>query len=427
MSIEFRLPAVKIFAKEKIGNMYIAVIGAGPAGLLAATEAAKAGANVTLFDKNEKAGKKLYITGKGRCNVTNMRSPGEFLEFVVRNRKFLYGAIYSFSPENTVELIESNGVKTKVERGNRVFPQSDKASDITKALVKNAERYGVKFSYNSEISDVSKVNDMFFITSRSGKERFDKVIVACGGMSYPSTGSTGDGYAFAKKFGHKIVELRPALVGLTLKESVKALQGLSLRNVTATIDGGGVNETRFGEMLFTSSGVSGPIILSLSSFVNRVGNVKDMTLSIDLKPAMSAEELDKRVLSDFNKNINKRFKNSLDELLPKSLIPYIIGVTGISPEKPLNSVTKEDRAKIVETLKNLKFGVAALGSLNEAVVTSGGVSVSEVNPKTMESKLVHGLYFAGEVLDVDALTGGFNIQIALSTGFVAGKSAGQGA
>ena len=427
MSIEFRLPAVKIFAKEKIGNMYIAVIGAGPAGLLAAAEAAKAGANVTLFDKNEKAGKKLYITGKGRCNVTNMRSPGEFLEFVVRNRKFLYGAIYSFSPENTVELIESNGVKTKVERGNRVFPQSDKASDITKALVKNAERYGVKFSYNSEISDVSKVNDMFFITSRSGKERFDKVIVACGGMSYPSTGSTGDGYAFAKKFGHKIVELRPALVGLTLKESVKALQGLSLRNVTATIDGEGVNESRFGEMLFTSSGVSGPIILSLSSFVNRVGNVKDMTLSIDLKPAMSAEELDKRVLSDFNKNINKRFKNSLDELLPKSLIPYIIGVTGISPEKPLNSVTKEDRAKIVETLKNLKFGVAALGSLNEAVVTSGGVSVSEVNPKTMESKLVHGLYFAGEVLDVDALTGGFNIQIALSTGFVAGKSAGQGA
>lgn len=427
MPIEFRLPAVKIFAKEKIGNMYIAVIGAGPAGLLAAAEAAKAGANVTLFDKNEKAGKKLYITGKGRCNVTNMRSPGEFLEFVVRNRKFLYGAIYSFSPENTVELIENNGVKTKVERGNRVFPQSDKASDITKALVKNAERYGVKFSYNSEISDVSKVNDMFFITSRSGKERFDKVIVACGGMSYPSTGSTGDGYAFAKKFGHKIVELRPALVGLTLKESVKALQGLSLRNVTATIDGGGVNESRFGEMLFTASGVSGPIILSLSSFVNRVGNVKDMTLSIDLKPAMSAEELDKRVLSDFNKNINKRFKNSLDELLPKSLIPYIIGVTGISPEKPLNSVTKEDRAKIVETLKNLKFGVAALGSLNEAVVTSGGVSVSEVNPKTMESKLVHGLYFAGEVLDVDALTGGFNIQIALSTGFVAGKSAGQGA
>lgn len=406
--------------------MYIAVIGAGPAGLLAAAEAAKAGANVTLFDKNEKAGKKLYITGKGRCNVTNMRPPGEFLEFVVRNRKFLYGAIYSFSPENTVELIEGNGVKTKVERGNRVFPQSDKASDITKALVKNAERYGVKFSYNSEISDVSKVNDMFFITSRSGKERFDKVIVACGGMSYPSTGSTGDGYAFAKKFGHKIVELRPALVGLTLKESVKALQGLSLRNVTATIDGGGVNESRFGEMLFTSSGVSGPIILSLSSFVNRVGNVKDMTLSIDLKPAMSAEELDKRVLSDFNKNINKRFKNSLDELLPKSLIPYIIGVTGISPEKPLNSVTKEDRAKIVDTLKNLKFGVAALGSLNEAVVTSGGVSVAEVNPKTMESKLVPGLYFAGEVLDVDALTGGFNIQIALSTGFVAGKSAGQG-
>ena len=406
--------------------MNIAVIGAGPAGLLAAAEAAKSGAVVTLFDKNEKAGKKLYITGKGRCNVTNMRTPNEFLEFVVRNRKFLYGAIYSFSPENTVSLIESNGVKTKIERGNRVFPQSDKASDITKALVKNAERYGVKFVYNSEITDISKENDEFFITSRNGKMSFDKVIIACGGISYPSTGSTGDGYAFAKKLGHKIIELRPALVGLTLRESVKALQGLSLRNVTATVSGGGVNETRFGEMLFTASGVSGPIILSLSSYINRVGNVKDMSLCVDLKPAMTEEELDKRVLNDFNKNINKRFKNSLDELLPKSMIPYIIEATGISPEKPLNSVTKADRSKLVYTLKNLKFGIASLGSINEAVVTSGGVSVSEVNPKTMESKIVPGLYFAGEVLDVDALTGGFNIQIALSTGFVAGKSAGQG-
>lgn len=406
--------------------MNIAVIGAGPGGLIAAAEAAKAGASVTLFDKNEKAGKKLYITGKGRCNVTNMRPPGEFLEFVVRNRKFLYGAIYSFSPENTVELIESNGVKTKVERGNRVFPQSDKASDITKALVKNAERYGVNFSYNSEITDITKVDNEFLITSRNGKIRFDKVIIACGGISYPTTGSTGDGYVFAKKFGHKIVEPRPALVGLTLKESVKKLQGLSLKNVTATISGGGIDESRFGEMLFTSSGVSGPIILSLSSYINRVGNLKDMTLTVDLKPAMTDEELDKRVLNDFNKNINKRFKNSLDELLPKSLIPYIIEVTGISPEKPLNSITKEDRSKLVHTLKNLRFGIASLGSINEAVVTSGGVNVSEVNPKTMESKLVPGVYFAGEVLDVDALTGGFNIQIALSTGYVAGKSAGQG-
>lgn len=312
--------------------MRIAVIGAGPAGLLAAAEAAKGGAAVTLFDKNEKAGKKLYITGKGRCNVTNMRAPGEFLEFVVRNPKFLYGAIYSFTPENTVELIESNGVKTKTERGNRVFPQSDKASDITKALVKNAERCGVKFSYNSEITDVTKTERGFVLTSRNGKILFDKVIVACGGMSYPSTGSTGDGYAFARKFGHKIVELRPALVGMTVKESVKSLQGLSLRNVTATISGGGINESRFGEMLFTSCGVSGPIILTLSSLINRVGKVKDMTLTIDLKPAMTIEELDRRILSDFNKNLNKHFKNGLDELLPKSLIPYIIKVVDIPPE-----------------------------------------------------------------------------------------------
>lgn len=406
--------------------MRIAVIGAGPAGLLSAAEAAKGGAAVTLFDKNEKAGKKLYITGKGRCNVTNMRAPGEFLEFVVRNPKFLYGAIYSFTPENTVELIESNGVKTKTERGNRVFPQSDKASDITKALVKNAERCGVEFSYNSEITDVTKTERGFVLTSRNGKILFDKVIVACGGMSYPSTGSTGDGYAFARKFGHKIVELRPALVGMTVKESVKSLQGLSLRNVTATISGGGINESRFGEMLFTSCGVSGPIILTLSSLINRVGKAKDMTLTIDLKPAMTIEELDRRILSDFNKNLNKHFKNGLDELLPKSLIPYIIKVVDIPPEKPLNSVTKDDRLKLAGTLKALRFGVESLGGINEAIVTSGGVNVSEINPKTMESKLVPGLYFAGEVLDADALTGGFNIQIALSTGCVAGRSAAGG-
>ena len=400
--------------------MKTAVVGAGPAGLIAAATAA-AGSDVTLFERNEKPGKKLYITGKGRCNVTNLCSPREFLEKVVRNPKFLYSAIYTFTPEDTVNLIETNGVKTKTERGNRVFPASDKASDVTKALVSNAMKAGVQFVYENVVS-LSRKDGLFRLITSGAEYFFDKVILACGGVSYPSTGSNGDGFKLAESMGHTVTKLYPALVPVNFCEDVKRLQGLSLKNVKVTVSDGRKSESLFGEMLFTSRGASGPVVLSLSSLINRL-DVKHVTFSIDLKPALDYEKLDKRVVSDFTKFKNKQFKNSLDEMLPKSLIPYIIDVSGINPDKPVNSVTKQEREKLVNLLKNLSFTVDSLGSIAEGIVTSGGVSVDEVNPKTMESKSVKGLYFAGEMLDVDALTGGFNIQIALSTGFAAGTSA----
>ncbi len=400
--------------------MKTAVVGAGPAGLIAAATAA-AGSDVTLFERNEKPGKKLYITGKGRCNVTNLCSPREFLEKVVRNPKFLYSAIYTFTPEDTVNLIETNGVKTKTERGNRVFPASDKASDVTKALVSNAMKAGVQFVYENVVS-LSRKDGLFRLITSGAEYFFDKVILACGGVSYPSTGSNGDGFKLAESMGHTVTKLYPALVPVNFCEDVKSLQGLSLKNVKVTVSDGRKSESLFGEMLFTSRGASGPVVLSLSSLINRL-DVKHVTFSIDLKPALDYEKLDKRVVSDFTKFKNKQFKNSLDEMLPKSLIPYIIDVSGINPDKPVNSVTKQEREKLVNLLKNLSFTVDSLGSIAEGIVTSGGVSVDEVNPKTMESKSVKGLYFAGEMLDVDALTGGFNIQIALSTGFAAGTSA----
>ena len=400
--------------------MKTAVVGAGPAGLIAAATAA-AGSDVTLFERNEKPGKKLYITGKGRCNVTNLCSPREFLEKVVRNPKFLYSAIYTFTPEDTVNLIETNGVKTKTERGNRVFPASDKASDVTKALVSNAMKAGVRFVYENVVS-LSRKDGLFRLITSGAEYFFDKVILACGGVSYPSTGSNGDGFKLAESMGHTVTKLYPALVPVNFCEDVKSLQGLSLKNVKVTVSDGRKFESLFGEMLFTSRGASGPVVLSLSSLINRL-DVKHVTFSIDLKPALDYEKLDKRVVSDFTKFKNKQFKNSLDEMLPKSLIPYIIDVSGINPDKPVNSVTKQEREKLVNLLKNLSFTVDSLGSIAEGIVTSGGVSVDEVNPKTMESKSVKGLYFAGEMLDVDALTGGFNIQIALSTGFAAGTSA----
>lgn len=400
--------------------MKTAVVGAGPAGLIAAATAA-AGSDVTLFERNEKPGKKLYITGKGRCNVTNLCSPREFLEKVVRNPKFLYSAIYTFTPEDTVNLIETNGVKTKTERGNRVFPASDKASDVTKALVSNAMKAGVRFVYENVVS-LSRKDGLFRLITSGAEYFFDKVILACGGVSYPSTGSNGDGFKLAESMGHTVTKLYPALVPVNFCEDVKSLQGLSLKNVKVTVSDGRKSESLFGEMLFTSRGASGPVVLSLSSLINRL-DVKHVTFSIDLKPALDYDKLDKRVVSDFTKFKNKQFKNSLDEMLPKSLIPYIIDVSGINPDKPVNSVTKQEREKLVNLLKNLSFTVDSLGSIAEGIVTSGGVSVDEVNPKTMESKLVKGLYFAGEMLDVDALTGGFNIQIALSTGFAAGTSA----
>lgn len=382
---------------------------------MASARSAINGNEVILFDRNDKPGKKLYITGKGRCNLTNYCSPKDFLESVISNPKFLYGAIFSFSPQDTVELIESNGTKTKVERGNRVFPVSDKASDVTKALCHYAYDSGVKF-VNETVLDIDKTDDTFTVTTDCGKYECNFVVICCGGLSYPTTGSTGDGYKFAKKFGHKIVKLRPALAPIILKNDVKSLEGLSLKNVRAYLKGNSL----FGEMLFTSNGVSGPIILSLSSLA-KSDNLEGEILSIDLKPALDEQTLDKRILSDFAKYKNKQIKNALGDLLPKSLIPYVIQRSGINEDKSVNAISREERQKLVKTLKNLDFVVEKLDDIKHAIVTGGGVDTAQINPKTMESKLVSGLFFAGETLDVDALTGGYNIQIALSTGYLAGN------
>ena len=395
------------------------VVGAGPAGLMASARSAICGNEVILIDRNEKPGKKLYITGKGRCNFTNACPPKDFLESVVTNPKFLYGALFSFTPKDAIDLIENNGIKTKVERGNRAFPLSDKASDITKAIFKYATDNGVKFVSETVLS-ISKQSDTFNITTNKQIYESESVILCCGGLSYPTTGSTGDGYNFAQNFGHKIVKQRPALVPILLKTSVKSLEGLSLKNVRATIK----NYSLFGEMLFTANGVSGPIILSLSSLACS-GQIKGEKLYIDLKPALDGITLDKRVLSDFAKFKNKQLKNALGELLPKRLIPFIISYCGIDGEKSVNNISKEERNKLVVAIKNLEFVIDTLDDIKHAIVTAGGVDVTQVNPKTMESKLVKGLYFAGEMLDIDALTGGYNIQIALSTGYMAGNATGR--
>lgn len=402
--------------------MRIAVVGAGAAGLMAAIAAAKT-SDVVLYEKNEKVGKKIYITGKGRCNVTNACEPQEFLENVVNGKKFLYGAIYAFPPSKTVEFLENNGVATKIERGNRVFPESDKSSDVIKALKKAIDREGVRVCFE-EVAEIRRDDGGFVVVTERSAEKFDKVVLACGGVSYPATGSTGDGYKFAKSFGHKIIQPRAALVPILLKSNVKSLEGLSLKNVTATITVSGKSFSEFGEMLFTSGGVSGPIILSLSSVINKY-DLKNAKLSIDLKPALSHEKLDDRIFSDFEKYKNKQYKNALGDLLPTKLIDYFVGYTKINADKPVNSITRKERETIVENMKNLSFDVLSLDKIDVGIVTAGGVDLKEVNPKTMESKLIQGLYFAGEMLDVDAFTGGFNLQIAFATGYLAGVSAGE--
>lgn len=404
--------------------MKVAIIGAGASGLMAAVSAAQS-ADVTVYEKNQKTGKKLFITGKGRCNLTNLCSPSECIDNIVNGKKFLYSAIYSFPPQKTVDFFENLGVKLKVERGRRVFPVSDKSSDIVAALTRAAARSGVKFVF-SEVYCIDKTAGGFEVKTCDERCEYDKIILACGGMSYPATGSTGDGYKFAQKFGHEIVRPRPALVPLILKDDVACLQGLSLKNVSASVTTGktGKKYTQFGEMLFTGSGVSGPIILTLSSFINKY-DLDGAKLSVDLKPALDPEVLDKRLVHDFQKYQNKCFKNSLNDLLPKKLIDFFVAKCGIDPDKKVNAVTKAERAKIVGMLKNLEFDIHACDRIEAGIITAGGVALDAINPKTMESKLTPGLYFAGEVMDVDALTGGYNLQIAFATGYVAGKHAGE--
>ena len=399
------------------------VIGGGPAGLISAYFRAVRGEDVYLIEKNEKPGKKLYITGKGRCNVTNDCDVDEFLSNVVTNAKFLNGAIRRFPPEKFMEFL-SGKTKLKTERGNRVFPLSDKASDVTKCLCAYAEEAGAKIKLNEKVLSIN-ASDGKIVSVVTDKATYpcDNVIVCTGGLSYPSTGSTGDGYAFAKSFGHTIISPVAALSGVNLKgDFYKNLQGLSLKNVAISVVNGKKKiYSDFGEMLFTHFGASGPTIISASSFINRL-NLRDVYISLDLKPALTEEQLDARVLRDFEKYKNKAIKNSLDDLLPKAMIPVIIKAAGINGDIKNNELKAENRRKIIAAIKDFRMFPHSLRDLNEAIVTSGGVSVKEIDPKTMESKLVKGLFFAGEVIDADALTGGFNITIAACTAYSAGNA-----
>ena len=403
--------------------MKTVVIGGGPAGLISAYFSAKNGNQTILIEKNEKLGKKLYISGKGRCNVTNDCTEEEFLENVVSNPKFLMGAIYRFSPEKFMEFL-SQKTALKTERGNRVYPVSDKASDITKCLESYLKDVGVKINLNETVTAITHENGAVTgVKTDLDEYECDKVIVCTGGISYPLTGSTGDGFKFAKVLGHTVIEPKSALCGINLKgDFFKQLQGISLKNVRLTVLKGEKEIfSDFGEMLFTHFGISGPIVLSASSYINRC-NLSDITLKLDLKPALTVEQLDMRVLRDFDKYKNKQVKNSLDDLLLRGLIPVIIGASGVNGEIKNNEFKAENRKKLVNTVKGFTMKPSSLRDLNEAIVTAGGVSVKEINPKTMESKLIKGLYFAGEVIDVDALTGGFNITVAACTGFVAGNA-----
>lgn len=404
----------------------VIVIGGGAAGAVAAIFAARNGHRVELFEKNEKIGKKLFITGKGRCNVTNAGDMDALFDAVKSNPKFLYSAFYSFTNEQAMDFFEELGVRLKVERGNRVFPESDHSSDIIHALKHELEQLGVEIHFCTEVKDVLVEHEKFTgIVLKNGKKvSGDACVVATGGISYASTGSTGDGYRFAEKTGHKVTELYPSLVPMEVKEwYAKELQGLSLRNVRGTIlDGKKKLYDEFGEMLFTHYGVSGPIIISASSVVGKKLQDKELTLQIDLKPALSREQLDQRVLRDFEENKNKQFKNAVDKLFPAKLKPIMIELSGISLEKKVNEISKEERLYFVDLIKNFKMTLTGLRSYNEAIITKGGVSVKDIDPGTMESKKISGLYFAGEVLDLDALTGGFNLQIAWSTGYLAGIS-----
>lgn len=411
----------------KIICMEIIIIGGGASGLMCASICSEnKDCHVTLLEKNEKLGKKIYITGKGRCNVTNLCGTDDFLQNVVVGGKFLYSALSNFPPQKTVEFFESNGTKLKVERGRRVFPQSDKASDITKTFAKILAKNNVKIISNCIVRDIRKENERFVVASNKGQFEADMVVVATGGVSYSSTGSTGDGYAFAKSFGHNVISPKPALVPIILKDYDGSLAGLTLKNIQVSLvlkDNSNTKNkslSEFGELLFTHHGVSGPTVLTISSFANKF-NLSGAKLAIDLKPAVSLDELDIRLQNDIAFGAKRELKTALKDYMPQSLIGEFLRHAGVSGAKRLCDLSKTDRANIVRTLKSLVFNINGLDKIDFAVVTSGGIDTREINPKTMESKLVSGLFFVGETLDVDALTGGYNIQIALSTGVAAGK------
>lgn len=413
--------------------MKVIVIGGGPAGIISAISSARNGDNVILIEKNNSLGKKLLITGKGRCNITSSIDISDFIKNVPGNGKFLYSAFQNFTNIDIIKLIEENGIKVKEERGNRIFPVTDNAKDVLMCFEKELRKYkNIEIRLNTKVKEIFEENkEVRGILLESGEKLLtSKVIIATGGKSYPLTGSTGDGYKMASKLGHTVEKIQGSLVPLTADKILcQSMQGLSLRNVKIQIKDLEKNKKiyeDFGEMLFTHFGISGPTILSSSAHllrykeIDRLLKENKIKLIIDLKPALSEEELDKRIIRDFEEFINKEFKNSLEKLLPKKMIESVINLSGINPIKKVNEITKEERKNLVNLIKNFEVSIDGFRPVEEAIVTAGGISVKEINPKTMESKLVNGLYFAGEVIDVDAYTGGFNLQIAYSTGYTAG-------
>ncbi len=406
--------------------MEIIVIGAGAAGLMAAGQAGAAGARVKVLEKNDRPGKKLLITGKGRCNLTNTAEMPEFIENIPGNGQFLYGCLNRFSNADLVSFFHKLGLATKVERGGRVFPVSDRAADVVETLVGFCRSKGVEFKYSTHVTEILTIDGhVSAVRLKDGREyNCDAVILAAGGASYPDTGSTGDGYLMAEKLGHTIIPLKPALVPLETKEAwVQDLQGLTLKNIeAAAFQNEKKIRSEFGEMLFTHFGVSGPVILTISRFLaDLLEKGEKILIKINLKPALSPEQLDARIRRDFAKYAKKQFRNALGDLLPKSLIPVIISLSAIPEVKPVHQVTREERSRLAELFQELTLTITGARPLEEAIVTAGGVSVKEIDPRTMESKIIKGLYLAGEVVDVDGLTGGFNLQAAFSMGYIAGR------
>lgn len=405
----------------------VLIVGGGAAGMLASIFAARNGNEVHVFEKNEKLGKKLFITGKGRCNLTNACDMDTLFSSVVTNDKFLYSSFYGYTNQDVMDFFESLGLQIKVERGNRVFPASDHSSDVIKVLEKEMKAQGVQIHLYQTVTQIAKKDGRFAALKLADGTMVegDACILCTGGMSYQTTGSTGDGYRFAKALGHKVTELRPSLVPIETKEYfVPELMGLSLKNVeTRILDGKKVLYQDFGEMLFTHYGVSGPLILSASAYIGKeLSEKKELKLSIDLKPSLSEEQLDARVLREFEANHNKQFKNAIGGLFPSKLVPVMIAESGIDSEKKVNVISKEERQGFVHLIKNFEMTLIRLRDYKEAIITQGGINVKEVNPSTMESKLIEGVYFAGELLDLDAVTGGFNLQIAWSTAYAAGSN-----
>ncbi len=404
-------------------NKKICIIGGGPAGIISAGIAGSKGNDVTLIEKNDRIGKKLFITGKGRCNITNSNPIEDFFDNIISNKNFLYSSFYTFNNDDIIKLLDKYGLKVKVERGNRVFPNSDKSSDVINAFGKFLSDNNVKVMLNTNVKSVNVINGKFHINIKREEIISDKLLIATGGKSYPTTGSTGDGYRFAKRLGHTITDINPSLVPIEIKETwIKELQGLSLKNVEISAR---VNNkliyNEFGEMIFTHYGISGPIVLSMSNYLHKHID-KDIKLFIDFKPALVIEKLDDRILRDFEKYNNKQLKNGLNDLLPQKIIPLMIRLSGIDPNKTINQITKEERTKLLVSIKKFPMTFKSFRPIEEAIVTSGGIDVKEVNPSTMESKIQAGLYFAGEVLDLHGLTGGYNLQIAYSTGYLAGNN-----